>query len=41
MTVQNILKVERLTKSYPTAAGALTVLHEVNMTNCKKGKHVR
>ncbi len=30
MTVQNILKVERLTKSYPTAAGALTVLHEVS-----------
>lgn len=30
MTAQNILKVERLTKSYPTAAGALTVLHEVS-----------
>jgi putative ABC transport system ATP-binding protein len=30
MSVQNILKVERLTKTYPTAAGALTVLHEVS-----------
>jgi len=30
MHVQNILKVERLTKSYATAAGALTVLHEVS-----------
>jgi putative ABC transport system ATP-binding protein len=30
MTVENILKVERLTKTYPTAAGALTVLHEVS-----------
>ncbi len=29
MSVQTILKVERLTKTYPTAAGALTVLHEV------------
>jgi putative ABC transport system ATP-binding protein len=28
--VQSILKVERLTKSYATAAGALTVLHEVS-----------
>ncbi|MDB6115006.1 MAG: lolD 3, partial [Lacunisphaera sp.] len=30
MSVQVILKVERLTKTYPTAAGALTVLHEVS-----------
>ncbi len=30
MRVQSILKVERLTKTYPTAAGALTVLHEVS-----------
>ena len=30
MTVQSILKVERLTKTYPTAAGPLTVLHEVS-----------
>jgi len=30
MSVQNILKVERLTKTYATAAGALTVLHEVS-----------
>ena len=30
MSVQTILKVERLTKTYPTAAGALTVLHEVS-----------
>ncbi|WP_438479443.1 ABC transporter ATP-binding protein [Oleiharenicola lentus] len=30
MSVQSILKVERLTKTYPTAAGALTVLHEVS-----------
>jgi putative ABC transport system ATP-binding protein len=30
MSAQNILKVERLTKTYPTAAGALTVLHEVS-----------
>jgi len=29
MSAQTILKVERLTKTYPTAAGALTVLHEV------------
>jgi putative ABC transport system ATP-binding protein len=30
MSVQSILKVERLTKTYPTAAGSLTVLHEVS-----------
>jgi putative ABC transport system ATP-binding protein len=30
MSEQTILKVERLTKTYPTAAGALTVLHEVS-----------
>jgi putative ABC transport system ATP-binding protein len=30
MTAQSILKVERLTKTYPTAAGPLTVLHEVS-----------
>lgn len=30
MSVQSILKVERLTKSYPTAAGELTVLKEVS-----------
>ena len=30
MSVQSILKVERLTKTYPTAAGPLTVLHEVS-----------
>lgn len=30
MSVQPILKVERLTKTYPTAAGALTVLKEVS-----------
>jgi len=30
MSAQSILKVERLTKTYPTAAGALTVLHEVS-----------
>jgi len=30
MSVQTILKVERLTKTYPTAAGSLTVLHEVS-----------
>jgi len=30
MSEQSMLKVERLTKSYPTAAGALTVLHEVS-----------
>jgi putative ABC transport system ATP-binding protein len=30
MSVQTILKVERLTKTYPTTAGALTVLHEVS-----------
>jgi putative ABC transport system ATP-binding protein len=30
MSVQPILKVERLTKTYPTAAGPLTVLHEVS-----------
>jgi len=30
MSAQTILKVERLTKTYPTAAGALTVLHEVS-----------
>ena len=32
MSVQIILKVERLTKTYATAAGALTVLHEVSFT---------
>lgn len=30
MTDHEILKVERLTKTYPTAAGPLTVLHEVS-----------
>ena len=30
MSVQSILKVERLTKTYATAAGPLTVLHEVS-----------
>ena len=30
MSDQSILKVERLTKTYPTAAGPLTVLHEVS-----------
>ena len=30
MSVQTILKVERLSKTYPTAAGPLTVLHEVS-----------
>ena len=30
MSVQSILKVERLTKTYPTAAGPLTVLNEVS-----------
>jgi putative ABC transport system ATP-binding protein len=30
MSDQPILKVERLTKTYPTAAGPLTVLHEVS-----------
>jgi putative ABC transport system ATP-binding protein len=30
MTDQSMLKVERLTKIYPTAAGPLTVLHEVS-----------
>ena len=30
MSAQSILKVERLTKTYPTAAGPLTVLHEVS-----------
>ena len=30
MSVQTILKVERLTKTYATAAGPLTVLHEVS-----------
>ena len=29
MIVQPILNVQRLTKTYPTAAGPLTVLHEV------------
>lgn len=29
MTADAILKVERLTKTYPTAAGSLTVLHDV------------
>ena len=32
MSGQSILKVEHLTKTYPTAAGALTVLHEVSLT---------
>jgi len=32
MTVQSILNVQRLTKTYPTAAGPLTVLHEVSFT---------
>ncbi len=31
-SAQNILKVERLTKTYPTAAGPLTVLQEVSFT---------
>ena len=31
MSVQTILKVERLTKTYATAAGSLTVLHEVSL----------
>jgi putative ABC transport system ATP-binding protein len=30
MSVQSILKVEHLTKTYATAAGPLTVLHEVS-----------
>jgi putative ABC transport system ATP-binding protein len=30
MSVESILKVERLAKTYPTAAGPLTVLHEVS-----------
>lgn len=30
MTDQTMLKVQRLTKTYPTAAGPLTVLHEVS-----------
>nr|WP_044891444.1 ABC transporter ATP-binding protein [Opitutus terrae] len=30
MSDQTMLKVERLTKTYPTAAGPLTVLHEVS-----------
>jgi len=30
MSVQSILKVQRLTKTYPTPAGPLTVLHEVS-----------
>src|SRR5882762_275565 len=30
MSVQSILKVERLTKTYATAAGPLTVLHDVS-----------
>ncbi|HKB56775.1 MAG TPA: ABC transporter ATP-binding protein [Lacunisphaera sp.] len=30
MSAQTILKVERLTKTYPTAAGPLTVLHDVS-----------
>ena len=30
MSGQTILKVEHLTKTYPTAAGALTVLHAVS-----------
>ena len=30
MSAQTILKVEHLTKTYPTAAGALTVLHDVS-----------
>ena len=30
MSVQSILNVERLTKTYTTAAGPLTVLHEVS-----------
>jgi putative ABC transport system ATP-binding protein len=32
MSVQSILNVQRLTKTYPTAAGPLTVLHEVSFT---------
>ncbi|MEO7597966.1 MAG: ABC transporter ATP-binding protein [Opitutus sp.] len=31
MTDQTMLKVQRLTKTYDTAAGALTVLHDVNL----------
>src|SRR6185312_17128489 len=31
-SVQNILKVERLAKTYATAAGPLTVLHEVSFS---------
>lgn len=30
MTDQTMLKVQRLTKTYPTAAGPLTVLHEID-----------
>ncbi len=30
MSVESMLKVERLTKTYPTAGGDLTVLHEVS-----------
>jgi putative ABC transport system ATP-binding protein len=30
MSVESILKVQRLAKTYPTAAGPLTVLHEVS-----------
>jgi len=32
MTDESILQVERLTKTYPTAAGPLTVLHEVSFS---------
>jgi putative ABC transport system ATP-binding protein len=32
MSDQTMLKVERLTKTYPTAAGPLTVLHEVSFS---------
>jgi putative ABC transport system ATP-binding protein len=32
MSVESILKVERLAKTYPTAAGPLTVLHEVTFS---------
>lgn len=32
MSVQSILNVQRLTKTYPTAAGPLTVLHEVSFS---------
>lgn len=32
MSVQSILNVQRLTKTYPTAAGPLTVLREVSFT---------